>query len=216
MKTKIHPVKKLISEGEHQQLDFKFEISDAARIARSLVAFANTEGGKLLIGVKDNGVIKGISSDEEKFMLEKAAQFYCRPEVNFSTKVWEIEDKIVLEVTIPYDPANIHKAPDNDGNYKAYLRKDDQNLLANGVMMKVWSKKKNNRKIKFVYSRPVQEVLFFLRNNPYITLTETINISGLSKYRAEHLLSDLILLEIIQMEISESNAKYKLIPVDQS
>ncbi|MEJ2596029.1 MAG: ATP-binding protein [bacterium] len=216
MKTKIHPIKKLISEGEHQRLDFKFEITDAARIARSLVAFANTEGGKLLIGVKDNGTIRGIQSDEEKFMLEKAAQFYCQPEVDFSTKVWEIEDKIILEVNIPFDPDHIHKAPDNEGNYKAYLRKDDQNLLANGVLMKVWSKRKNNRKIKFVYSKPVQEVLFFLRNNPYITLSETINVSGLSKYKAEHLLSDLILLEIIQMEISETSARYKLIPVDQT
>lgn len=46
-------------------LDFKFEISDSKKIARSLVAFANTDGGRLLIGVKDNGVISGIRSEEE-------------------------------------------------------------------------------------------------------------------------------------------------------
>jgi len=67
---KQHPIKILIAQGEHQQLDFKFEISDAAKIARSLVAFANTDGGKLLIGVKDNGVIAGVRSEEEKFMIE--------------------------------------------------------------------------------------------------------------------------------------------------
>ena len=70
---KPHHIKTLIAEGEHQQLDFKFEISDASKIARSLVAFANTDGGKLLIGVKDNGVIRGIRSDEEKYMLEKTS-----------------------------------------------------------------------------------------------------------------------------------------------
>ena len=52
-------IKNLIAEGEHQQLDFKFEIRDTKKIARSLVAFANTNGGKLLVGVKDNGVITG-------------------------------------------------------------------------------------------------------------------------------------------------------------
>ena len=50
----IHHIQKLISEGEHQQLYFKFEIADAHKIARSFVAFANTDGGRLLIGVKDN------------------------------------------------------------------------------------------------------------------------------------------------------------------
>ena len=54
----------LIAEGEHQQQDFKFEISDARKIAKTLSAFANTNGGKLLIGVKDNGKIAGVRSDE--------------------------------------------------------------------------------------------------------------------------------------------------------
>lgn len=48
-------IRQLVSEGEHCHQDFKFEISDARKIARSLSAFANTEGGRLLIGVKDNG-----------------------------------------------------------------------------------------------------------------------------------------------------------------
>ena len=54
----------LIAEGEHQQQDFKFEISDARKIAKSLSAFANTDGGRLLIGVKDNGRIAGVRSEE--------------------------------------------------------------------------------------------------------------------------------------------------------
>ena len=45
-------LQQLIAEGEHQQQDFKFEISDARKIARSLSAFSNTDGGRLLIGVK--------------------------------------------------------------------------------------------------------------------------------------------------------------------
>ncbi|MGB4134047.1 MAG: ATP-binding protein, partial [Tenuifilaceae bacterium] len=35
----------LILQGEHQQLDFKHSISDSKKIARSLAAFANTDGG---------------------------------------------------------------------------------------------------------------------------------------------------------------------------
>ena len=79
---KIPYIKKLISEGEHQQLDFKFEISDSRKIAKTLVAFANTDGGTLLIGVKDNGNIAGIRSDEEYYMVEAAATMYCKPSIN--------------------------------------------------------------------------------------------------------------------------------------
>ena len=60
----------LIAEGEHQQQDFKFEISDARKIAKTLSAFSNTDGGRLLIGVKDNGKIAGVRSDEEQYMID--------------------------------------------------------------------------------------------------------------------------------------------------
>ncbi len=43
----------LIREGEHQQQDFKYRVSDAMKLAKSVSAFANTDGGRLLIGVRD-------------------------------------------------------------------------------------------------------------------------------------------------------------------
>lgn len=72
----------LIAEGEHQQQDFKFEISDARKIAKTFSAFANTDGGKLLVGVKDNGPYCGVRSVEEMYMIETAAQLYCIPEIS--------------------------------------------------------------------------------------------------------------------------------------
>ena len=83
----------LIAEGEHQQQDFKFEISDARKIAKTLSAFANTDGGKLLIGVKDNGKIAGVRSDEEQYMIEAAAELYCSPEVNYIMQTYLVEGR---------------------------------------------------------------------------------------------------------------------------
>ena len=88
----------LIAEGEHQQQDFKFEISDARKIAKTLSAFSNTDGGRLLIGVKDNGKIAGVRSDEEQYMIEAAARLYCRPEVSYSTQTYQVEGRSVLLV----------------------------------------------------------------------------------------------------------------------
>lgn len=81
MKTTTNHIQQLVSEGEHVHQDFKFAITDARKIAKSLSAFANTEGGRLLIGVKDNGKIAGIRSEEELYMIEAAATMYCKPAV---------------------------------------------------------------------------------------------------------------------------------------
>ena len=207
---KPNPIKKLIAQGEHQQLDFKFEISDAAKIARSLVAFANTDGGKLLIGVKDNGVIAGVRSEEEKFMLENAAKRYCKPEVPFTSKEWVVEGKHVLEVEIPVSPAAPHRAPDHNGGLKVFVRVNDQNLLANGVLMKVWKKRKINKSIKFVYSKPVQQLLVYLQENEPVSLPEVRRITQLSKFKTEQLLADLILLNVIEMKMDESSTRFIL------
>ena len=63
-------IKQFIFEGENVNVDFKKTITSCQKIAKTLVAFANNKGGRLLVGVADNGTIKGVKSeDEEKFMF---------------------------------------------------------------------------------------------------------------------------------------------------
>ena len=137
-----HHILKLIEEGEHQKLDFKFEISDARRIARSLVAFANTQGGRLLIGVKDNGAIAGVRSEEEYYMLEAAAKMYCKPPVEFQSKEWTLNNKTVLEIIVPKSPLKPHYAETKEGKWLVYIRVADQNLLANRCPFESLGKRK--------------------------------------------------------------------------
>ena len=66
-------VKKLIFEGEGVTLDFKKTITSCEKIAKTMVSFANNKGGRLLIGVADNGSITGVrSEDEERYMINRA------------------------------------------------------------------------------------------------------------------------------------------------
>ncbi len=78
----------LIEQGDHEHQYFKYQITDARKIARSISAFANNSGGHLLVGVKDNGNIVGVSSDEEIYMIEQAAQMYCQPEQQVYFKIF--------------------------------------------------------------------------------------------------------------------------------
>ena len=128
----------LIAQGEHQQQDFKFEISDARKIARSLSAFANTDGGRLLVGVKDNGRLAGIRSEEEQYMIEAAAQLYCKPAVEYSCQSVHAEGKTILIVNIPETPDKPVYALDETGRALAYVRVKDENILATPVHLLVW------------------------------------------------------------------------------
>lgn len=207
-----HYIKKLIEQGEHQQLDFKFEIADSRKIAKTLVSFANSEGGKLLVGVKDNGVIAGVRSDEEIHMVEAAAQLYCKPEVKFETKEWEIDGKTVLEVTIHKDKKRIYYAKNETGKWLAYLRVEDQNLLANKVLLRVWHGEKRKSGVKIKYSETEKRLLNFLKDNEYITLTQFAKLAGISRYKAETVLVNFILLDIIDIVFTEKLICYKLSP----
>lgn len=211
MKTKNLHIQKLIQEGEHQMLDFKFEISDSRRIARSLAAFANTDGGRLLVGVKDNGAIAGVRSDEEIHMIQAAAEMYCQPQVDYTTEEWEINGKTVLEVIIPKDKRHKHKAPDNQGNYKYFVRVKDENLVADCVLIKVWKADKFSRPAKIAFTETETLLLHYLGEHKEITLQEFQDLAHINKRRAESILADFILVGTISIVQTNQMTIFRLV-----
>ena len=203
-------IERLIEQGENQQLDFKFSITDTRKIARTLVAFSNTDGGKLLIGVKDNGVIAGVRSDEEYYMIEAAAQLYCHPEIQFKTYKWELSGKTVLEIIVPKSDKKPHYVAGQDGKKLSYIRVDDQNLLANKVMIKVWLNEKSKKGIFLKYSKNEKILLEYLQKNTNITISKYIRLALISRKDAENILADLVILNIIDIVITEKQTFYTL------
>jgi len=207
-------IQKLIEEGEHQKLDFKFEITDSKKIARSLVAFTNTDGGKLLVGVKDNGAIAGVRSDEEIYMIEGAAQLYSKPEIKFGTREWIINGKTVLEITIPKNNEVLHYAPNKDDKWRVYLRVNDQNLMANKVWLKAWKRKKDKKNTFVKYTEKEKALLEYLEKNQTITLNKFAKIAHISRSHAENILINFIVLDIIAIRFTEKQTFYSLKKVD--
>lgn len=181
---KKHPIEVLIEQGEHQQLDFKFEVSDSKKIARTLSAFANTDGGRLLIGVKDNGAISGVRSEEEYYMIEAASKMYTHPEVPFTAKRWDVNGKTVLEVYIAPSDEKPHTAPDKDDKYKAYIRVADENILANEVLMQAWKKQKTKEGTLLKISKPVELLFSWLDEHSYIGIKQFCRIAHINYYAA--------------------------------
>ena len=216
MKKKDHHIQNLIAEGEHQMLDFKFEISDSRRIARSLAAFANTDGGRLLVGVKDNGAIAGVRSDEEIHMIQAAAEMYCQPEVEYTTEEWEINGKTVLEVIIPKDKHHKHKAPDNQGNYKIFVRVKDENLVADSVLIKVWKSTKFSKPAKIAFTETETLLLHFLSEHGEITLQKFQELAHINKRKAEAILADFVIVGTIELVQTSQNTVFRLLETENN
>lgn len=202
----------LIRQGEHQQLDFKYAITDSKKIARSLAAFANTDGGKLLVGVRDNGSIAGVRSDEEFYMVQAAADMYCKPAVLFETKVWEIQNKTILEISIPKLSADkLITAPDKNGNFKVYIRVNDENFIVNNIYLKAWNKKKFGKGVLIRYDEPEKILFEYLRENNQITFSKFCKLTHLNRHKAERILVNMVVLDLIKINFSENQIGYELV-----
>ncbi len=207
-------IQNLIKQGEHQTLDFKHSITDSKKIARSLAAFANTDGGTLLIGVKDNGNVVGVNSDEEYYMVEAAAQLYCKPEVRFSVAKWEINGKTVLEVTIKPSKKKPHKAPDKDNQYKAYVRVADENMIATPIQLKIWKAERNRKSIRLNLTEKESKLLEYLKENKRITASQFSRIGFLSRADAESILVNLTVLGLIVYTANLDEDYFQLVKIE--
>lgn len=131
----------LIEEGEHEHQDFKFAISDARKIARSLSAFANNDGGRLLIGVKDNGAIAGVRNEEDIYLVEQAAEMYCVPPQQLRVTAFKTEGgHTVVRVEIDRASTRPVLVKEAEGHLRAYYRVRDENIAAPPLLVKAWQR----------------------------------------------------------------------------
>ncbi len=191
-------------------LDFKYCISDPQKIARTLSAFSNTAGGKLLIGVRDNGSLAGVRSDEEYYMIDAAARLHCDPEVTIRTRNHTVNGKNILEVEVPKSNIIPVKARDEHGRWKAYFRQNDQNFMADRVILQVWRRSVKSRGLLLRFEETENLLLNHLRSEGRITVEEFRNLTGINARRAEKILSDFILCGLITYEASERGIFYRL------
>ncbi|MCR4604119.1 MAG: putative DNA binding domain-containing protein [Prevotella sp.] len=156
----------LISEGEHQQQDFKYRVEDAVKLARSVSAFANTDGGRLLIGVRDDGYLAGVRSEEEIYMMHQAAYRYCRPEASIKFDTYHVSNPPpppghqpagkpgMRTIVVASVPRALHRpvcALDEEGHRKAYIRIKDENIVASPVHIKMWRDEQATRGRAFTF-----------------------------------------------------------------
>ena len=191
----------LIAQGEHQQQDFKYEISDARKIARTLSAFANTDGGRLLIGVKDNGKIAGVRSDEEIYMVEAAASLYCVPPVQCRMSIHRVEGHNVVIAEVEVAEELPVRAQLEDGKLCAFMRIADENIVASPVQMALWREASDEEGVLLPFTSREQALLRMLAEaESPMTLNRFARLGRLPRHRAVRLLAQFVRFGLVSQQ----------------
>jgi ATP-dependent DNA helicase RecG len=93
----------LIGRGEDSRTQFKQTVTSPESLAGDLVAFSNSKGGRILIGVSDQGAVVGLSTDDIRRinqLVSNAATDRVRPSVNPTTENIPVGGLLVMVVTV--------------------------------------------------------------------------------------------------------------------
>jgi len=199
----------LIKEGEHQQQDFKYRVADAKKLARSVSAFANTEGGRLLIGVRDDGYLAGVRSEEEIYMMHQAAYKYCKPEASIKFDTYHAGGRTIVIATVPPSVRKPVCALDEEGRQRAYIRIADENIVASPVHLAIWREQQAERGAMMTYTDSVVKLMAAMQTERQ-TLNQVVRRSGLPRYKLINMLAHLVRFNVARWEYSGQQFLFSL------
>ncbi|MBN1961536.1 MAG: putative DNA binding domain-containing protein [Deltaproteobacteria bacterium] len=93
----------LVRRGEDSRTQFKQDITNSESLGGDLVAFSNSKGGTILVGVNDQGSVKGLQTEDIRRinqLLSNTATNGVRPSINVETENVNVDNAIVMVVTV--------------------------------------------------------------------------------------------------------------------
>jgi len=217
-----HELYDLIDSGEGADVEFKRQFSSPEKIAREIIAFANTRGGYLLFGVDDDGTVVGVRSEKSELeLIEHAARWMIEPPVDIITEnVHAGRGLDIVLVRVPQSLAKPHMLVEYDSSGKrsakqsrvGFVRFEDKSVQASREMMSVMrgqNPASKPLKISIGYN---EKMLFeYLEKNGKITVEEFAHLVNISRRRASKILVDLIRAGAILIHTYEKEEFFTLV-----
>ncbi len=208
-------LKELIEEGENLHCEFKRKFSSHEKIAREMMAFANTKGGYLLIGVDDNKAIVGVESEKsESELIKDVANNFCEPPLDFNINYMEMNGKELVIVEIPESDRKPHRLQD----YKKELdinkavvtiRVKDKSIQASKEMVRILRAQTNNLQLKNYSLGPDEKFVFdYLENKEFITVKDLSSSINISLRRASRTLVKLVRANLLMIHVKDNGEEY--------
>jgi predicted HTH transcriptional regulator len=126
-------LQQILARGEDSQYQFKQNITNADSLAAEMVAMVNAVGGKIIIGVNDNGEITGLSSKDIRRLnqlISNVASDFVKPPITSLTENIQTDNGLILVISVP------------EGLNKPYLDKSGVMWVKSGSEAKVFAARK--------------------------------------------------------------------------
>lgn len=206
-------VENLIRQGETETIEFKTKANHPEKIIREMVAFANTKGGKLLVGVNDQGKITGLTTaDEELYLLESAIAKYCFPKFDYQYEIIAVSaKKSIIIYTIFESALKPHYTQLNQPKKqrKGYIRVADRSVQASKEMKEILRRERKKTAMRFTYGEKEKVLMNYLEKHEFITLKIFSKLAGIRPYLASRTLITLVLAKVLQIIPREGEDWYR-------
>ena len=187
----LRELSQLAARGESLTLEFKKRVPTPERLAKEVIALANTAGGHVLIGVEDNGTVAGLrDANEEEYALRDALDQFCSPPVAFETERVPLANRRdVLVVTVPRSPARPHFLVANgDERGTAYVRVESMSVEASREAVRLMRQREHDAGVQFTFGEREKMLLRYLDAYGRITVAQFASLTGIPPKKASHTL----------------------------
>jgi predicted HTH transcriptional regulator len=206
-------LKNLVRRGEGSNLEFKLKTNHPEKIIKGVVAFANTNGGIMLIGVDDDKRIIGLKyADEDEYLLVRAIHKYCFPRISYTIDRIQLPDeREVLVIRVPPSldrPHYIVPDPAEPDVKKVYVRVADKSVQASREVREIMKGSQADRNIRFSYGEKEKKLMQHLGEHNSITVDLFASIAGVSRKIASRTLVLLVLANVLEVHPSDVVDQY--------
>lgn len=206
-------LRELVRQGEGHTLEFKLKTNHPEKIVREIVAFANTDGGTLLIGVGDDRTIPGLKyADEDEYLLVRAIDKLCFPAIPYTLERVPLHDeREVLVFHIPRSPHRPHYVlpdPTDPENRKVYVRVADKSVQASKEVREIMKGERADRNVRFTYGDKERVLMQHLGQHPSITVDAFALLANIPRKIASRTLVLLVLANVLDIHPSDVMDRY--------
>jgi predicted HTH transcriptional regulator len=209
----LRELKQLVSLGEGRTLEFKHRVPRSERIAKEVIALANTDGGRILLGVDDDGTLVGVDdAAEESFMLRRAISQLCDPPVSYHIdRVVIAPRRDVLVVRVPESPGKPHMLRDTPNRHGlAYVRVDDMSVEASPESVQLMESDASTNGVSVSFGASESLLLSYLNDYGRITVTEFARMADLPKEEASAILVQLTQADLLMLHANRDEDFFTL------
>lgn len=207
----IKHLKQLVSRGEGFQLEFKRKAAHPEKIVRELIAFANSKGGLLLLGVGDEGTIPGLKHPEDDSHVVREALKKCRPSLPLvETFIALGNNRSVIQYHVSESTRKPHYYFVEAQVREAYVRVEDKSIRASREMQEISRRAQQKKDIRFHFGEYEKLLMQYLDEHRSITLKKFMEVSGLKRFIASRKLVLLVLADVLRITPHERGDVYSL------